>query len=161
MDVTGSVEEEEARAGERVVASPGDFDDAYVVVSGFELGDGFDFVGWDSVVVAGSSVAAAGEDWVLRWFRAEADRNVKLRWEKVERDKLLSHGCSQQCVINIIKFFFMTGQFQTFGQNSMALSENKKKKKLYHCSRICKGHQDGFKRMVDSLQAHLPYHLHQ
>lgn len=86
MDVTGSVEEEEARAGERVVASPGDLDDSYVVVSGFELGDGFDFVGWDSVVVAGSSVAAAGEDWVLRWFRAEGKaRNVKLWWEKVEK----------------------------------------------------------------------------
>lgn len=66
MDITGSVEEEEARAGERVVASPGDFDDSYVVVSGFELGDGFDFVGWDSAVVVGSSVAAAGEDWVSR-----------------------------------------------------------------------------------------------
>lgn len=85
MDVTGSVEEEEARAGERVVASPGDFDDAYVVVSGFELGDGFDFVGWDCFVVVGSFIAAAGEDWVLRWFRAEGKaRNVKLWWEKVE-----------------------------------------------------------------------------
>lgn len=92
MNVTGSVEEEEARACEWVVASPGDFDDSYVVVSGFELGDGFDFVRWDPVVVVGSFVAAS-KDWVLRWFRAERrERNVKLWWEKLERYKLLGHG---------------------------------------------------------------------
>lgn len=92
MDVIGSVEEEEVRVGEWVVVFLGDFYDFYVVVLGFEFGDGFDFVGWDCFVVVGSFVVVVGEDWVLWWFRVEVDRSVKLRWEKMERDKFFSYG---------------------------------------------------------------------
>lgn len=59
MNVTGIVEEEEARTGEWVVGFPGDFDDSDVVVARFEFGDCFDFIGWDSVVVVRSFVAVS------------------------------------------------------------------------------------------------------
>lgn len=51
MDAATITEEEEARAGDRVVGEPGEFEDAEVVGRGLELGQHLDVVGWDAMIV--------------------------------------------------------------------------------------------------------------
>lgn len=48
---TVTEEEEEARAGDRVVGETGEFEDAAVVGRGLELGQHLDVVGWDAMIV--------------------------------------------------------------------------------------------------------------
>lgn len=51
MDVSRGIKEEESRAGERVVGSSRNFQNADIVVPSFEFGNDFDVLDRDAVVL--------------------------------------------------------------------------------------------------------------